>query len=110
MLFPLQKKSKRLDFGRKLPFYKAILIKEERGKNLTDIEKDKIFSLKNSINRNRETTQSMDSGNNGFVINSNWLVGFIEGDGTFGIKNSSPYLQIAQKTLVKTLNYEEYHW
>jgi hypothetical protein len=49
------------------------------------------------MNRNRKTTQNLDSGNNDFVINSNWLIGFIEGDGTFGIKNSSPYFQIAQK-------------
>lgn len=29
-------------------------------------------------------------------INSNWLLGFIEGEGTFGIKNLVPYFQIAQ--------------
>jgi len=57
------------------------------------------------MNRNRETTQPLDSGNNDFVINSLWLIGFIEGDGTFGIKNSSPYFQIAQKiTNQGTLN------
>ncbi len=28
-----------------------------------------------------------------FAINSSWFIGFIEGDGTFGIKNGSPYFQ-----------------
>jgi len=40
-----------------------------------------------------------------FTINPNWLVGFFEGDGTFGIKNGSAYLQIAKKnTSQPTLN------
>jgi len=32
------------------------------------------------------------------IINPNWFIGFIEGEGTFGIKTGSAmYLQIAQK-------------
>ena len=29
-------------------------------------------------------------------ISSYWLLGFVEGEGTFGIKNLVPYFQIAQ--------------
>ena len=32
------------------------------------------------------------------TINPFWLLGFIEGEGTFGFKNSSPYFQIGQHT------------
>ena len=32
------------------------------------------------------------------IINPNWFIGFLEGEGTFGIKTgSSLYFQIAQK-------------
>lgn len=32
------------------------------------------------------------------VINGHWLLGFIEGEGTFGFKNLSPYFQLGQHT------------
>jgi hypothetical protein len=31
-------------------------------------------------------------------VNPYWLLGFIEGEGTFGFKNLSPYFQIGQHT------------
>lgn len=31
-----------------------------------------------------------------YSINPYWFLGFVEGEGTFGIKNLSPYFQIAQ--------------
>ena len=31
-------------------------------------------------------------------VNPYWLIGFIEGEGTFGFKNLSPYFQIGQHT------------
>jgi hypothetical protein len=38
-------------------------------------------------------------------INLYWLLGFFEGDGTFGIKNLVPYFQIAQHNKnIKLLN------
>lgn len=56
------------------------------------------------MNLNRDLTKSISSSEGG-NINMNWLIGLIEGDGTFGIKNRSPYLQIAQKnTNEQTLN------
>jgi hypothetical protein len=30
------------------------------------------------------------------LVNPYWLLGFIEGEGTFGFKNLSPYFQIGQ--------------
>ena len=40
------------------------------------------------------------------IINPNWFIGFIEGEGTFGIKTgSSLYFQVAQKnTSLECLN------
>jgi len=86
--FPLQT-NKRLDFN---DFYDVIKNKE-KGKNNNDI--NKILSIKNNMNSKRLTFLNLDA--NSFSINPCWLLGFIEGDGTFGIKNGSPYLQIAQK-------------
>lgn len=67
--FPLQT-NKRLDFD---SFYEAILIKEEKGNNLTDI-KDKLLVIKNSMNRNREIMDSTGHFES-FAINFCWLVG-----------------------------------
>ena len=33
---------------------------------------------------------------NNLIITSNWLLGFVEGEGTFGFKSLVPYFQIAQ--------------
>jgi hypothetical protein len=101
--FPLQT-NKRLDFD---DFNKAVNIKEIKGKKLTNSEKNLIISIKNSMNSNRLITNLPDELNKSFLynINPNWLMGFIEADGTFGIKNNTPYLQIAQKnTSEYTLN------
>lgn len=88
--------SKRLDFE---DFYKAVLIKDRAGvKNkLSGVNKERIINLKNGMNSKRENykysiTESQ------IKINPNWLIGFIEGEGTFGIKTGSTvYLQVAQK-------------
>ena len=32
---------------------------------------------------------------NNLIITSNWLLGFVEGEGTFGFKSLVPYFQIA---------------
>jgi hypothetical protein len=101
--FPLQT-NKRLDFN---DFYEAIIMRE-KGKKLTDSERDKILLIKNKMNSQRVASYSASGESLNSVgasiaaadsvsINSCWLVGFIEGDGTFGIKNGSPYFQIAQK-------------
>lgn len=89
--FPLHT-SKKLDFE---DFYQAVLIKDK--KNLSDAELDRILSLKNGMNSKREkftyfSTESQ------IIINPNWFIGFLEGEGTFGIKTGSAlYLQVAQK-------------
>lgn len=92
--FPLHT-SKKLDFQ---DFYTAILIKEKSNNgNLSDSEKEKILSLKDGMNSGRtvfkyETTRPQ------ITINPNWLIGFIEAEGTFGVKTgSSLYFQVAQK-------------
>lgn len=85
--------SKKLDFK---DFYKALLIRN-KNKILSDTQIEIILSLKNNMNSKREiftynTTKSQ------IIINPNWFIGFIEGEGTFGIKTgSSLYLQVAQK-------------
>lgn len=90
--FPLLT-SKRLDFE---DFYKAVIIKKNYNR-LSDVDKERIINLKNGMNSQRENyiysiTESQ------IKINPNWFIGFIEGEGTFGIKTgSSLYLQVAQK-------------
>lgn len=89
--FPLHTK-KRLDFEN---FYEAVLIKDK--KNLSNADMERIIFLKNSMNSKRvlvtyNTTKSK------IIINPNWFIGFLEGEGTFGIKTGSAlYLQVAQK-------------
>ena len=97
--FPLHT-SKRLDFEN---FSQAVFIKDN--KKLSDIDMSKIVSLKNTMNTKREiftynTTKSQ------IIINPNWFIGFLEGEGTFGIKTGSAlYFQIAQKnTSQESLN------
>lgn len=50
--------------------------------------------MKNNLNLNR-TIQSKKSSN--FYLNIPLLIGFIEGDGTLGIKKGLPYFKISQK-------------
>lgn len=85
--------SKKLDFEN---FYQAVFIKKYK-ENLSNLDKEKIIDLKNNMNSNRKiftynTTKSQ------IIINPNWFIGFLEGEGTFGIKTGSAlYLQVAQK-------------
>jgi hypothetical protein len=46
------------------------------------------------------------------IINPNWLIGFLEGEGTFGIKTGSAlYFQIAQKNTRKFKCYNNlFNW
>ena len=97
--FPLHT-SKRLDFEN---FSQAVFIKDN--KKLSDTDMSKIVYLKNTMNTKREiftynTTKSQ------ITINPNWFIGFLEGEGTFGIKTGSAlYFQIAQKnTSQESLN------
>lgn len=97
--FPLHT-SKRLDFEN---FSQAVFIKDN--KKLSDTDMSKIVYLKNTMNTKREiftynTTKSQ------IIINPNWFIGFLEGEGTFGIKTGSAlYFQIAQKnTSQESLN------
>jgi len=97
--FPLHT-SKRLDFEN---FFQAVFIKDN--KKLSNTNMSKIVSLKNTMNTKREiftynTTKSQ------IIINPNWFIGFLEGEGTFGIKTGSAlYFQIAQKnTSQESLN------
>lgn len=85
--------SKKLDF---LSFYEVSLIKATN-KVLSDVDMSKIVSIKNSMNSKREIFTYLTSKSQ-IIINPNWFIGFIEGEGTFGIKTgSSLYFQVAQK-------------
>lgn len=85
--------SKKLDFQY---FYEALLIRTKE-KIISPANLEKILCLKNGMNSKREiftynTTKSP------IIIDPNWFIGFLEGEGTFGIKTgSSMYLQVAQK-------------
>lgn len=109
--FPLLT-SKNLDFQ---DFHKAVLIKNKTGRaaHLSDINKNKIILLKNGMNSSprvrgkgeREIFTNI-SINSQINVNPDWFIGFLEGEGTFGIKTgSSMYFQVAQKiTSVECLN------
>lgn len=84
--------SKRLDFEN---FFEAVFIKDK--KKLSSADMRKIVSLKDTMNTKREifiynTTKSQ------IIINPHWFIGFLEGEGTFGIKTGLALcFQIAQK-------------
>lgn len=85
--------SKKLDF---LSFYEVSLIKAT-SKTISDIDMEKIVSIKNSMNSKREIF-TYGTSKSQIIINPNWFIGFLEGEGTFGIKTgSSLYFQVAQK-------------
>ena len=89
--FPLHT-SKKLDFE---SFFEAFLIRK-KGK-LSEVDINKILLLKNNMNSKR-TVFSYNTSKSQIIINPNWFIGFIEGEGTFGIKTgSSLYFQVAQK-------------
>ena len=92
--FPLHT-SKKLDFQ---DFYAALFIKANcKNGNLSDLDKTKILSIKDGMNLGRTFFKYETIGPQ-IIINPNWLIGFIEGEGTFGIKTgSSLYFQVAQK-------------
>lgn len=92
--FPLHT-SKKLDFQ---DFYTAIQIKAKSNNgNLSELDKDKILSIKAGMNSGR-TVFKYEITRPQITINPNWLIGFIEAEGTFGIKTgSSLYFQVAQK-------------
>ena len=102
--FPLLT-SKKLDFQ---DFHKAVLIKNKNRTYLSDINKNKIILLKNGMNSNRVifTDFSIKRSATQINVNPDWFIGFLEGEGTFGIKTgSSMYFQVAQKiTSVECLN------
>lgn len=79
------------------------MIKNKKKNSNADLER--IMYLKDTMNTKREiftynTTESQ------IIIDPNWLIGFIEGEGTFGIRTGSAlYLQIVQKnTSQESLN------
>jgi len=84
--FPLQT-IKVLDF---FDFKQAVTIALMKNNN----GYSQILKLNNGMNSKRTNFNSYI--NHSISINSFWLLGFFEGEGSFGYKNSIPYLQIAQ--------------
>lgn len=75
--------SKYLDF---LAFKKAFILYTNR-KNLSDKLITQIIELKNDMNYNREDCNMVI--NHEIVITKSWLLGFIEGDGSFSLERST---------------------
>lgn len=98
--FPLHT-SKRLDFE---DFNEVFNLRKKV--KLSDTDWNRILFLKNNMNSKREIFVYNNTSKSQIIINPNWLIGFIEGEGTFGIKTgSSLYLQVAQKnTSLECLN------
>jgi hypothetical protein len=89
--------TKTLDFN---DFYRAILIKlNHLGISLSKSSYDEIVRIKRGMNSQRTTYNDLlltSLAYNNNYLNAYWLLGFIEGEGTFGIKSNVPYFQIAQ--------------
>jgi hypothetical protein len=85
--YPLQT-TKVLDF---IDFKTAILMAQ-------DSKKENSFNiLRIKSNMNLKRTNFDAYSNYSISINPYWLLGFFEGEGTFRLRESIPYLQIAQK-------------
>lgn len=83
-----------------LSFREAINIKGNFGK-LSDDQFNKIQYIKESMNSKR--TDYYNYNKTEFDITPHWLLGFVEAEGTFGIKNLTPYFQVAQNNKCKIL-------
>lgn len=95
--FPLQTK-KYLDY---LCFVEAVIIVHSNKLNntrLSSLDLEKILKLKQSMNSMRTSIseEELKLLTEKVSITKWWLVGFIEGEGTFGYKSGVPYFQIAQ--------------
>lgn len=93
--FPLLT-SKSLDYA---DFLKAINIRlNSSTPKLNSADRSQISNLKTGMNAGRKVIDEIKLTNltKNYRINPYWLLGFVEGEGTFGIKNLSPYFQIAQ--------------
>ena len=79
------------------------MIKDKNKLSNTDMER--IMYLKDTMNTKREIF-TYNTKESQIIINPNWFIGFLEGEGTFAIKTGSAlYLQIAQKnTSQESLN------
>lgn len=99
--FPLQT-TKYLDY---INFSEAILIKlnsENLGllrKRISQTDLIQIKNLRAKMNTGRLIIdkQHLDNLTKKVSINPWWLLGFVEGEGTFGYKHLVPYFQLAQK-------------
>lgn len=77
---------------------RAIMLKKLGQINGRSLNNDiflQIVNIKNNINKSRTNYDGYAFSND--MINKNWLVGFIEGDGTFYFSNSSVVFGITQK-------------
>lgn len=83
-----------------LSFKEAIAIKGDSNK-LSDDQFNKIKLIKANMNLKR--IDYSDYNKNEFYITPYWLLGFVEAEGTFGIKNLTPYFQVAQNGKSKNL-------
>lgn len=79
---------KRYDFE---DFIYCILLKKYIKINKEDML-NKILNIRNNMNSKRINSLIVED----VEINKYWLIGFVEGEGTFGIKNMKPYFQIGQ--------------
>jgi hypothetical protein len=77
---------------------------------LSKIDLIKLKKLKESMNSNRFeiNAEQAEILKNKVSINKWWLLGFVEGEGTFGYKHLIPYFQIAQPQHKKNLFFRSY--
>lgn len=87
-------------------FKKAIEIKlNSPTPKLNNTDLTNISTIKNGMNLGRTKISANEYNTiiKNVNINPFWLLGFVEGEGTFGIKNLAPYFQIAQNSKNKAI-------
>jgi hypothetical protein len=97
--FPLQT-TKYLDFvcfEQAINIFASLAKKKSAKGSLTQRDKDTLMRLKESMNTKRLISEKEENFlKNKVLITKWWLLGFTEGEGTFGYKHLVPYFQIAQ--------------
>lgn len=86
-------------FAEAVKFKHNININRSKGKIITDVEFQRFVDIKVNMSYKIEIVNNDINA----IINPNWLLGFVEGEGTFGYKYTVPYFQIAQNTKDKRL-------
>lgn len=87
------KKHDFLLFAKAVQLKYNVNVKRNKGIKISESEYEEFLSIKSNM---FHKDKLLDSNNTNIIISPYWLLGFVEGEGTFGYKYTVPYFQIAQ--------------